>query len=368
MEFKTLAMASSLSVSMVAAGLAPMAAHAGGTIKIDDTKWINVGAGLRTSFETREDAAPNGNDRSNEFELESIRLYISGQIHEYIKFTFNTERNGNGEIRVLDGIAQFEFNDFVNVWMGRHLPPSDRSNLSGPYYLGTWNFPFVQQYPNIFAGRDDGVSLWGQVNGGMFKYQVGAYQGADGGSNDEDNLLYAGRLTFNMWDPEPGYYNSSTYYGAKDILAVGLVAMAQDDASGVAGNSDDFFGWNIDFLMEKKLGNNAVATLEAAYYDYDLDDRVFGGTTAGPTQGDGFFVLASYLLPTKIGIGRFQPQFRYQEFNADLGGVDTDQWELGLNYIIDGHNARLSLVWGERDQSNTSDNEDFVQFGVQLQI
>ena len=169
------------SMSLTTALVSVPAAHAGATMKIDDTKWVSLGAGLRTSFESREDGAPDGTSRSKEFELESIRLYMGGQIHENIKFTFNTERQANSELRVLDAIAQFEFSDMFNIWMGRLLPPSDRSNLDGPYYLSTWDFPLVQRYPALFAGRDDGVALWGQQDGGKFKYQVGAFQGRDGG-------------------------------------------------------------------------------------------------------------------------------------------------------------------------------------------
>ncbi len=349
-------------------------ARAAATVKIDDTKWVSVGAGLRTSFNTVEDAAASGNDRSKDFRLDNIRLYVNGQIHEYIKFTFNTERQDDGsddDIRVLDAIGQFEFNELFNVWAGRFLPPSDRSNLDGPFYLAAWNFPFVSNYPAIFAGRDDGVALWGEteLQGTQVKYQVGAFQGCndgaacDTGANTEDDLLYAGRVTVNLWDPEPGYYNASTYYGEKDILAIGLVVQTQSDAVGTAADPKDFFGWNLDGLMEKKLANDGVVSLEGAYYDYDLDNATVTGSLI---DGNGYFVLLSYLFPQRIGIGRFQPQFRYQDLDNDAG-PDVDQWELGVNYIIDGHNARISALYGQTDPSGRSDS-DFFQIGLQLQI
>ena len=125
------------------------------TIKINDTKSFSVGAGFRSSFRSVEDAAPSGADRSMDFAVDSMRLYTGGQIHKNIKLTFNTEQDsGNGNAaRVLDAIAQLEFSDEFNIWAGRFLPPSDRSNLDGPYYLTTYDFPFVQNYPALFAGR-----------------------------------------------------------------------------------------------------------------------------------------------------------------------------------------------------------------------
>jgi hypothetical protein len=342
---------------------------AGGTLKIDDTKWVSLGAGLRTSYNSVEDASPQGN-RSNDFELDSIRLYLNGQIHKNILFTFNTEREADEGIRVLDGIARFEFMPELNIWGGRMLPPSDRSNLSGPYYLGAWNFPLVQAYPAVFAGRDDGASVWGEteLGGVQFKYAGGVFQGCtdnnpcNTGAND-DNPLWAGRVVLNLWDPEPGYYNASTYFGALDVLALGFAIQGQSDAVGTAANPKGFLGWNMDFLAEKKLGGNGVATLEGAYYSYDLDGALDAGNLY---QGDGWFVLAGYMFPQEIGIGKFKPIFRYQDLKSH-NVPNENQWELGLDYVIDGHNARVSMVYGQNDTSGLGTN-DFFQLGVQLQI
>ncbi|MFY9269254.1 MAG: porin [Candidatus Manganitrophaceae bacterium] len=161
----------------------PSGAHAGATIKIDEVRSLNIGMGLRSSFNMEEDAAPSEKDRSKEFAVDNFRFYLSGQLHEGITFEFNTDYNNrtsntpNESVRLLDGVIKFGFNDYINLWVGRFLPPSDRSNLSGPYYLNAWDFPFVQMYPNVFSGRDDGASLWGQVGGGKFKYQVGTFNG-----------------------------------------------------------------------------------------------------------------------------------------------------------------------------------------------
>jgi hypothetical protein len=346
-------------------------ARAGAKIKIDETKWVSVGAGLRTSFNSVENAAPSGTDRSKDFELDSIRLYVNGQVTKHIKLEFNTERDADGNIDVLDGVAKFEMTDLINVWAGRMLPPSDRSNLSGPYYLNAWNFPSVQAYPNIKAGRDDGAAVWGQTGGGVFKYQAGFFQGIDGSAsptspNQKDDLLFAGRLVYNFWDPEPGYYNSSTYYGSKDVLAIGLVYQSQSNASGTATDPGDFTGWNLDFLYEQKLKAGGVVSAEAAYYDYDWSNKPV--VNPGLYQGNGYFVLGSYLLANKTGWGKFQPMLRYQKLEPDTGyGVETDIAEIGLNYIIDGHNARVALVYGDADPTGAP-STNFVQLGVQLQI
>ncbi len=334
------------------------------TIKIDDTKSFSVGAGFRSSFSSVENAAPNDTDRSRDFRVDSMRLYTGGQIHKYIKLTFNTEQDsGNGNAtRVLDAIAQLEFSDEFNIWAGRLLPPSDRSNLDGPYYLATYDFPFVQNYPALFAGRDNGIAVWGQVQGGKFKYQAGAFEGRTGGSDQSDNLLYAVRLSANIWDPEPGYYTTSTYYGAKDLLSLGLVMMQESDGAGTALAPGDFSGWSVDALMEKKLPSAGVVNVEGAYYNYDLNDVA----DASLVQGTGYFILAGYLLPNKMGIGQLQPHIRYQSFDADGAADPHTRTEVGVNYVIDGHNARVSVIYGMDDTG--ADTANMLTVGLQLQI
>ena len=359
--------------SLAVFAAAPAVSHAGGTIKIDDTRSISIGAGLRTSFNAIEDQAPNGTSRSKDFALDSFRLYVSGRLPQSVSFEFNTDYDttptGTEDIRVLDGVLKFEFNDYFNVWAGRFLPPSDRSNLSGPYYLNSWDFPFVQAYPAVFAGRDDGVAIWGQVGKGQFKYQLGAFDGQTGGPNQSDSLLYAGRLVLNLWDPEPGYYNSSTYYGDKNVLAVGLTAMTQSDAVGTATTPGDFNGWSLDVLAERKLGGAGVGTLEGAYYDYSSDNGTLPAVTGA--DGNGYFILASYLLPQKLGVGQLQPVVRYQSFETDGANVARTRTDVGLNYIINGHNARISaLFFNENDDSTSATKVDGTGFklGLQFQI
>ncbi|MDE1146000.1 MAG: porin [Azospirillaceae bacterium] len=357
-------------------------AHAGETIS-DGDKSITIGLGLRASFTSTEDGAPDGKSRSADFNLDSVRLYISGQLTPTIKATFNTERDGDGDIKVLDGYAQFEPADGINVWAGRMLPPSDRANLDGPYFLNTWNYPgTVSQYPSKFDGRDDGATVWGKLFDKKLVYSVGAFEGHNrisGASNQSDNLLYAGRVAYNFLDPEPdpAYYTSSTYYGAVDVLTLAFAGQYQADGVGTIGRHGDYAAWNVDGLFEKKLEGIGVVTLEGAYYQYDTGGVAdvptsFGGAgstanVGGLTQGTAYLIGGAFLLPAKIGWGQFQPVARYQHFDADLTGISTSQTDLGLNYIIDGHNARISADYVMTSTTGKPDGNSVV-LGVQLQF
>ena len=359
------------------------------TSKVEWPKWLKVGMGLRTSFSSVEQAADAGDDWNQDFALENMRLYVSANLTDKIGLVFNTERfddpdplsGAASDIRVIDAYGTFAFHDLFNVWVGRFLPPSDRFNLDGPYYLNSWDFPFVQAYPAIFAGRLEGISFWGQKQFGKVhvKYQLGAFDEfastRPGGPNEDDDLIYTGRITFNFWEPEPGYYNNSTYYGEKDVLALAFVGFFQNDGVGSSEKQGDFTAWNIDFLMEKKLSNGGVVNLEAAYFNYDLDGESEAEAASGGALVDGhsWLAVASYMFPQKIGWGYVQPIARYMSFDREHLGLGTrERWEIGATYVMKGHDAKVNFFYGNEHPGSggvdeRNDNFSMFKIGVQLQ-
>ncbi len=348
----------------------------------DNDASLSIGMGLRASATDDNQGATNGGQATN-FGLDSVRLYVNGQLNKQIGATFNTERDANGNLVLLDGYARFEFDDKFNVWVGRMLPPSDRSNLDGPYYMASYNYPGVaSQYPARFAGRDDGVTVWGKLLDKHLTYAFGTFEGHNriaGASNQDGNALVSGRIAYNFWDVEddPAYYTSSTYYGTANILAIALVGMSQKDAIGTALVHGNYNAWNIDALLEHKAFNGGAVTLEGAYYKYDTGNvadvaPTFAGASptdnvGGITQGKAYLASLGVLLPQQVGIGKFQPVIRYQEFDADLTHITTKQVDTSLNYIIKGHSARLSLDWAHVEKTRMPD-DNRVTGGVQLQF
>lgn len=324
---------------------------------------ISVGAGVRTSF-TSTDYDNNAFEDINDFELGSARIYISGKITDYLSLMFNTEYTGSDEkIVVMDAAAQFAFSDQVNIWAGRFLPPSDRSNLYGPYYANHWGVyqDGVQDgFPSESIGRDDGLMYWGQF--GIAKISAGAFDITS--TKGDSDVLYAARAQLDFWDAEGGYYLNSTYYGEKDLLAVGAVIQA-------VGNGK---AYGADFLLEKKLGNSGVVTVEAEYMKYDKFGGYFGTALApaAAPESDGFYVLGAYMFPQQIGIGKIQLLGKFgtvtHEYPAG-SDVDQDTFEFNLNYIIKSFNARVSLFYIDQsfDPNVGADNTQ-IGLGLQVQI
>lgn len=358
-------------IFLFVAGL-PALAAAGAKIKIDDTKFFQIGMGYRGSLTITEDAATNGTDHSFNPATENMRLYTVSQVHKNIQVEYNTELNGDS-INVLDAVAKLDLGVF-DLWLGRQLPPSDRANMDGPFYLNAaWAYPMVQSFGNQgqFAGRDDGIAIHGDANGGKFKWAYGIFEGLEGGADQGDNVRHTGSLTYAFDDAEPGFYSGSTYFGAKKVTTLNFAMHLEEDGVGSsATDQGDFTGYSVDALIERTLGNGAVVDLEGAYYDWDTDDT-FDNTI---TQGDSFFVLASYLMPNRVSLGgiggQFQPYTRYQGYNRDMKNDTgktgyTDRIEAGLNFVIDAFNAKVTALWQQTEDVTTVDR---YVLGMQFQL
>ena len=261
------------------AGL-PVLAAAGAKIKIDDTKFFQIGMGYRGSLTVEEDAATNGTDSSFNPATENFRLYTVSQAHKNIQVEFNTElatasdtsgttadvhRRG---VILLDAVAKLDLGVF-DLWLGRQLPPSDRTNMDGPFYLNAaWAYPMIQSFGNLGCtkcnGRDDGIAIHGEVNGGKFKWAYGLFEGLEAGADQEDKVRHTGSLTYAFDDAEPGFYAGSTYFGAKKITTLNFAMHHEEDGGGTATDQGDFTGYSVDALIERTLGNGAVVDLEGA--------------------------------------------------------------------------------------------------------
>ncbi|MFM8330975.1 MAG: hypothetical protein ACKN9T_04750 [Candidatus Methylumidiphilus sp.] len=396
--------ASAASILMAGAlGLAADSAQAGATFKIDDTKWLSIGAGLRTSFTARENAAPDSDHWSNDFNLDNIRLYLNAQVFKYLKLEFNTDCqrcNDGGDVKVLDAIGKIEYDPLINLWMGRMLVPAERREMNGPFYSAVYDMfgsgtPFSPADFNLVIqssggaagsyGRDDGATIWGAAyDGGRFQYAIGFFRGLRSGANQDDNVLYAQRIAYNFLEIEknPGYYTSGTYYGkGGDILTVAASNQYQEDGAGTVLDPGNFRGTTADVLFEKVLPNNGVVTFNGEYKNYGISgysmaSRKLPNNGFAMFEGNAFDTSLMYLFPQKVLIGQFQPYIRYvQAMPTDSS--DRNNWETGLNYVVDGHNARVSLIYQYSDMftkgfdyTDTASGKHVssIKLGFQLQI
>jgi hypothetical protein len=323
---------------------------------------ITIGGGVQSSFVHSE---PEDGDGTDAFKLNSVRLYVNGSVTQNIKIMFNTEYNGaENDIEVLDAVGQFSFSPKFNVWFGRFLPPSDRANLYGPYYSHNWAVftDSVQDgYPFVFQGRANGAMYWGQF--GKVKLSGGAFDGASLKTliTPDDTLLVAGRAQVDFWDAEDGYYLNGTYYGDKNLLAIGVAGQQQ---------GSDKSAFNVDFLLERKVKGGGAYTVEAEWAKYDL----LSNYTTHYSDHDGGYVLGAFLFPHLVGPGRFEILGKYAgaRFGDGFTTLDPDYTqrtsEVNFNYIIKQFNARVMTFYKDTRYDAVKSNDKQFGVGIQLQM
>jgi hypothetical protein len=353
---------------------------------------VAVGGWLRVGGRAQN---PSTYNEINDFFMDQLYVIaaLRGQITRWLRWQINLNANHytppgdqatDAELvyataGVQDLIVRIEPHDLFNVWVGRMLVPLDRANISGPWFINYWLFRGV--FPGRLGntppplgiksglfGRDEGVMVWGQVGGGKFKYFVAALD-LDG-QNSVNKPNFVGRLCLNLLDPEPGYYHQSAYHGEKDILAIGAGVQYQKNGSvtivpvtNPATQTGDLLIFEVDALLDKKLGSAGVLTAEVDAYFMDKVQPV-----------NRLFVFNLGYVSPPMGPGRLGPAVRYQftMVPADREvGLDQNYRQIDgyVQYLIKSHFAKI-MVGGfyttMRTALGPTGGAKGIQIGIQL--
>ena len=254
---------------------------------------VSIGAGVQTSYVHD---MPDGGDSTDKFLLNSVRLYVSGirdpedQVH--VQHRVRRRQQPRHRARRRRAVRHL---DKVNIWVGRLLPPSDRANLYGPYYAHHWAVytDGVQDgYPFVATGRDNGVCTWGQFD------KLQGLEAASSTANRrpaDPNCSPPRACQVDFWDPEAGYYLNGTYYGDKNLLAVGGAGQVAERRRQRSGVEQAYGG----FPARKEGGRRRrVLDREPSTRDYDK----LGGYDPRYAHSHGGYVLGSFLFPPAIGM------------------------------------------------------------------
>jgi hypothetical protein len=227
------------------------------------------------------------------------------------------------------------------------------------------------------TGRDQGATVWGNAFDDKLKYYAGAY-GIDVSGNGTQPYL-SGRLSYSIQGSEPGYFGSSTYYGAKNVFTIGVAGQYQHNGAvnlATAGTSTatpcptaaavdckDMGIFMADALAEESISGVGTFNFEGQFYKFTQ------GYDFGPTFApqEAFYLLAAYLTPD-LGIGKLQPLVRLQQ-TADPAWTVFDA---ALAYVFKDYSGRVVATYEhiDRGSSNTAGTnpiQNSIQLGVQLQ-
>jgi Phosphate-selective porin O and P len=381
------------------------AAMGAAVVKIDDEAQVKIGFRVQPLVViTDKDIDGDGEfEQEVDFKVRRGRLRLGADVNEFVSAFMQTDvgsgEDGNGfDFRVIDAWVSLKVDDLLKIVAGENMAPASRQNLTSSgasmtmdrtgitYKTLTWGTRSVTGFANntfvdADAGlrgdvdvRDLGVTLFGgtQINDSLhIKYYAGIYDGIQ--EAGEDNLRYAGRVQLNMFDAEPGYYNSATYMDGKKTIGIGFSIDGQEE---VAASADkglvDYGFYTVDVFGNLPAGPGYI-TFEAAYENLDLDDATaldhdgdgFGvGATAtkdaSQAQGDGYYVQVGYY------INKLQPWVDYEKWNSDsaTGKGGYDMYRLGATYFFKGHNANVKAGYEKLNADETisgTTSEDSIE-------
>lgn len=367
-------------------------ALAGAKVEIDEHSKIDLGFRLQTLYRhTEKDIDNDGRFESvDDFLVRRARIRLGADITQWVGVFLQTEfvEDGDtgGDVRLIDAFGVVKLHPMAQFYIGENMAPVMRQNLTSSGALMAIDRPAIT-YKNLTWGtraryafttenfddgdaglrgsvdvRDMGLTLFGSAplsETMHLKYYLGTYDGVQEAGQDEER--YVARVQVNLFDPEPEYYNLSTYLGKKKTLAIGAAVDFQDDVARelATGRKVDYEFYTFDIFADYPVGPGYL-TFEAAWIELDLDDAgaisPAPSATADQAEGDGWYAQAGYFL------NNWQPWIAYEEWDGDgPGGRGSfDVFRVGITYFILGHNANIKLGYeyfdAEEDLVGTSED------------
>lgn len=252
-----------------------------------------------------------------------------------------------------DGWVRFNaWEDNVIVQAGRmYIPLTRNYGTTSTKSLLTLDLNWSQGgyrggifYPSN-VGRDDAITLWGNIAEDRLQYRFMVGDGMSGAApNSADNPRLAGRVSYNLFDAEVGWFNSGTYLGKKHVLAIGAGMDAQNDLV-VGGSQLDYYAWTVDAHYDQPIGEGNAVTGQASVTK--IDNSPNGLPMTWVAAGDDAVITAmqvGYYFGEKIELGYFQPFAHFENIHErGANGYDTRVYGLGFNFYVDGVANKVSF-------------------------
>lgn len=224
-------------------------------------------------------------------------------------------------------------------------------------------------------------------------------------NNGNTKWSKAGYFEYQFLDVESNVlpYKVGSYLGTKKVFNLGAGFYNAPDATKTSVNGNigkhDITLLSADVFVDLPIGKpekKMAITAYSVFYNYDFGpnylrnlgimnvgtadpdftgDRALAG--AGNLQammgtGNIWYTQAGFLLPTSVEKPkvRIQPYGAYTYKNFEALDKASSQFDIGANFFIDGHHAKVTTQYSTRPVYTTTDNIDGLkgEFIVQLQI
>ena len=320
------------------------------TVKISDTAFLDIHGYLQTWLYMPTDQGPS---LKTDFYLKRVRLLFSGKIAPNVNFfigTLNCDMGKDGNMTsrnlIADAWMEFVISDALKINAGLlKLPFSRHMQQTGGKLHGIdFHGAYLQRAGGI-GHRDMGIMARGLLSDNKIDYRFAILDGKEyapgnPATNKNDSLRMVGRVGYNVYDPEPGYFWAGAYLGTRKVLSFGA---SFDIQPGVGGESGDdlYSAFSFDAFADLPMGkNNIISTLNV--YSYGA-----GGMLP---KGFGFWADFGYK------INKLEPIIEFEWYSPSEGDFGKRQAIMGgLNWWMHGHNANIKLQFGTQSLNGSDD-------------
>lgn len=317
---------------------------------------------------------PDGDDNEGlGFRVRRLRVTWDGNAFaKWMKYSLQYDFSRNGELKDLK--LTFAKNKEYMLTMGQYKVPFNREVLNSSSALQMVGRSIITD--NFEYDRDIGVGVFGLLNDGMIRYDLGLFQGEGVNvKNDKGDtgLLWAGRVQAAFLGGNAKKVKEN--FTKKPTLMVGAAIAGINVESDGEDLKDSNLG--INGGREFAAGRVTSFTADVNYRDpkFNLTGEYIGRWAAPEGDGDtaydyGFRVQGGFfVMPKKLELASRYAMVKFD----DTDPVDLDNvWAFtqGVNYYLsDNHKWKVQLDFTfqrEEEMDGTKTDESMARAQVQV--
>ena len=374
--FKILRQLPLLLAAVVLVQCSALPALCGVKTKLDDEKWFEIGIRVQGWYQSvsEEDAL-----HLNDFMMRRAYVYLQGQVAPKLTFFTHVAGDRLGQegmdspgsglgtgVSFRDGWIAYAPFEEMKIQAGRMYVPFTRSyGTESTFTLLTLDLPFMQGgvraktfYPSN-VGRDDGVTVWGNLAKGIVQYRVGVFDGQQGTQSIQKSPRTAARISINPLESEGQWFNKGNYLGTKKVLSFGV---GFDRQAGLKWASNrptaDYSAWTVDAFFDHPVKSSAV-NFEWAYTGIKNSPELADAKT--------WYLQGGWLMPAFTKALRLQPYGKYESVYRNAA-ADTRYASGGVNLLFKQHDVKLTFEFNKVLPESGSTEKSKSIFTVQMQV
>ncbi len=310
---------------------------------------LALGGFVQTNFESGPSPDTRFAGLSDRFLVRRARLFVAGAFVEDLSFKIESDFGANSLAaktgqsgQLTDAYVSWTKLPAVSLRLGQFKTPFGYEQLMADTKIYSIERSLAND--KLTLGRQIGAMVYGEVAAKRVSYSLGAYNGTSTNVNTNDNQKY-------LWVARTAAVVADTKVGDTKLkLTTGANYFTTVDKGTFTGRR---YGTGLD----------AQLVLGASEFQTELLRNDSHPTVGKATAANGWSVLGAYNFTKQWqGIARYETY----DSNTATDNTTTNEWTLGVNYLLRGDDLKLSLDYLSGSQPVPTPHGDRVIGRFQL--